>query len=255
MKNKFATLLTAGFFYDEISDFYEKMIDFEKNLELRVKAYQRIFPERGNAADLGCGVGLDSLALAINGHKVTAFDISPKMITETKQNAIKYNVDISTHVHSFQTMPKKFNQKFNSVISVGNTMAHVNSKQLKAAIKKMYDLLLPGGKIFLHILNYQLIKKENKRINNIANREGKIIIRFYDFRNDDLDFNILSFPQNSPKEFQLVTTKHYPHTAGEIKSCLKGVGFTKIKFMKNFTGDKFTSCDSKDIFIEARKEL
>jgi SAM-dependent methyltransferase len=255
MKNKSAALLTADSFYNEISEFYEKMIDFEKNLKLRVKAYQKIFAEKGKAADLGCGVGLDSLALAINGHRVTAFDISPKMIAETKQNAIKYNIDITTHVHSFQTMPKKFNQKFNSVISVGNTIAHVNSKQLNAATKKMYDLLLPGGKIFLHILNYQLITKENKRINNIANRDGKIIIRFYDFRKDDLDFNILSFPQNSPKEFQLVTTKHYPHTTREMQSYLKGVGFTKIKFTKNFAGDKFNAGDSKDIFIEATKEL
>jgi glycine/sarcosine N-methyltransferase len=255
MKNKSAALLKADSFYDEISDFYEKMIDFEKNLGLRVKAYQKIFPGKGKAADLGCGVGLDSLALAIDGHKVTAFDISQKMIAETKRNAIKYNVDITTHVHSFKSIPKLFNQKFNSVISVGNTIAHVNSKQLNAAIKKIYDILLPGGKIFLHILNYPLIKKENKRINNIANRDGKIIIRFYDFRKDDLNFNILSFQQNSPKEFQLVTTKHYPHTTNEIKSFLKGAGFNRIKFMKNFAGDKFTSGDSKDIFIAALKEL
>lgn len=255
MTNKQTLILKADSFYDEISDFYEKMIDFEKNLELRVKAYQKIFPTKGKAADLGCGVGLDSLALAINGQKVTAFDISPKMISETKQNAIKYNVDITAYVHSYQTIPKKFNHKFNSVISVGNTIAHINSRQLNSAIKKMYDLLLPGGKIFLHILNYQLIKKENKRINNIANRDGKIIIRFYDFRKDDLDFNILSFQQNLPKEFKLVTTKHYPHMTSEIKSYLNGAGFNKIKFMKNFAGDKFNAGDSKDIFIEAWKEL
>ena len=178
MKIKTAALLKADTFYDEISDFYEKMIDFEKNLELRVKAYQEIFTEKGKAADLGCGVGLDSLALAMNGHKVSAFDISPKMIAETKQNAIKYNVDIATHVHSFQTMPKKFNQKFNSVISVGNTIAHVNSKQLNATINKMYNMLLPGGKIFLHILNYQLIKKKIKESITSLTVTGKLLSAF-----------------------------------------------------------------------------
>lgn len=248
-------ILQAGSFYDDISDFYELMIDFEKNLELRVKAYQKIFPVAGQAADLGCGVGLDSLALAMNGHSVTAFDISPKMIEETKRNALKYGVDISAHVHSYQSIPKEFRQKFNSVISVGNSIAHINARQLKSAAAKMYNLLLPGGKLFLHILNYPLIKKENKRINNIANRDGKVIIRFYDFRKDDLDFNILSFQQNSPKEFQLVTTKHYPHTTSEIKSYLKAAGFIKIEFMKNFAGDKFIAGESKDIFIEALKEL
>jgi glycine/sarcosine N-methyltransferase len=255
MANKQPSILKADSFYNEISDFYEKMIDFKKNLNLRVEAYQKIFLEKGEAADLGCGVGLDSLALAINGHNVTSFDISPKMIEETKRNAIKYNVDIAAYVHSYQSIPKKFNQKFNSAISVGNTIAHVDSKQLNAAIKKMYALLLPGGKLFLHILNYQLIKKENKRINNIASRDGKIIIRFYDFRKDDLDFNILSFQQNSPKDFRLVTTKHYPHTKSEIHFHLKEAGFGKIKFMKNFAGEIFTANNSKDMFIEAVRKL
>lgn len=231
------------------------MIDFEKNLDLRVKAYQKIFPTKGCAADIGCGIGLDSIALALNGHHMTAFDISPKMIDEVKQNSIKYKVEIETHIQSFDSLPKSDKGKYNFIVSVGNTIAHLESKQLKSAIKKIYGLLLPGGKVFLHILNYGLIKKENKRINNIANRDGKIIIRFYDFRKNDLDFNILSFQQNSPKDFKLVTTKHYPHTKNEIESYLKAAGFEKIEFMKNFEDEKFIANNSKDMFIEAVKKL
>ncbi len=240
-------------FYDSISAFYEKMIDFEKNLELRINAYQRIFSVKGTAADIGCGVGLDSIALAKNGHTVTAFDISPKMIEEVKQNALKYNIDIETHTHSFESLPKNYNNKFNYVVSVGNTLAHLNSKELKRAIKKMYNLLLPGGKIFLHILNYQLIKKEKKRINNIANRDGKIIIRFYDIRKSDLDFNILSFLQNSPKDFQLVTTRHYPHTKNILLESLIAAGFKNVKFYSGFEGKIFSVKTSKDMFISATK--
>ena len=255
MKQQFPKLISANNFYDEVSDIYEQMIDFKKNLVLRENAYKNIFVAKGKAADIGCGIGLDSIALALNGHRVTSFDISPKMIEQTKLNASKYNVNIFSHVHSFQTIPEKFSGKFNYVISVGNTVAHINARQLKEAIKIIYRLLLPGGKIFLHILNYEMIRKQNKKINNIANRKGKIIIRFYDFRKDDLDFNILSFPQNSPKEFKLVTTKHYPHTKNEIEAYLKAMGFTKIKFMKNFAGERFNVHNSKDMFVEAIKKL
>ncbi|TSA29942.1 MAG: class I SAM-dependent methyltransferase [Ignavibacteriales bacterium] len=251
-KNK---IISAAKFYDGISEFYDKMIDFENNLALRIKAYQNIFTEQGKAADIGCGIGLDSIALALNGHSVTAFDISPKMIEQTNLNAAKYNVNISSQVHSFQTISKRFSGKFNYVVSVGNTIAHVNTHQLKETINVMYRLLLPGGKIFIHILNYKLIKKQNKRINNIANRDGKIIIRFYDFRGKNLDFNILSFLQNSPKEFKLVTTKHYPHTKDEIGDYLKVAGFTKVKFTKNFSGERFNASNSKDLFVEAVRKL
>ncbi|MEW6701911.1 MAG: class I SAM-dependent methyltransferase [Bacteroidota bacterium] len=255
MKKKIAGVLPADNFYDEVSEFYDKMIDFEKNLDLRIHAYQKIFPEKGTAVDFGCGIGLDSIALAMNGHKVTAFDVSSKMIEETKQNAAKFRLNIKAYTQSFESVPKNFNGKFNYVVSVGNTIAHLKANQLKRAIEKIYKMILPGGKIFLHILNYELIKNQKMRINNIANRDGKIIIRFYDFLTDNLDFNILSFHQNSPKDFQLVTTKHYPHKKSEIAFYLNAAGFTGIKFMKNFAGEKFNVRDSKDLFVEATKKL
>jgi hypothetical protein len=178
------------------------------------------------------------------------------MIEELKHNADKYKVTIESHIGSFTTISQKFNTKFNYVVSVGNTIAHLNPKELKSGILRIYKLLRPGSKIFLHILNYELIKKQQKRINNIANRDGKIIIRFYDFLNSkELCFNILSFPQNSPKEFKLVTTKHYLHKRSEIYFYMKSAGFGKIKFMGNFAGEKFSKVKSKDIFIRAEKKL
>ncbi|MBI5730012.1 MAG: class I SAM-dependent methyltransferase [Ignavibacteriales bacterium] len=246
-------IISATKFYDSISDVYDKMIDFEKNLDLRFNAYKELFPLPGTVADIGCGIGLDSIALAMNGHKVTAFDISPNMIEELKRNADKYQVTIETHIGSFTSISPKFNTKFNNVVSVGNTIAHLDQKELKSAIRKIYKLLQPGGKIFLHILNYKLIKKQNKRINNIANRDGKIIIRFYDFLDDRLNFNILSFATEAPKDFKLITTCHYPHSKNEINSYLKSAGFQKVKFMGNFFQEKFNANESKDIFIEAVK--
>ncbi len=252
MNNKIIT--KAGAFYDNVAPFYEKMIDFEKNLKLRVEAYKKIFTEKGNAIDIGCGVGLDSIALALNGHEVTSCDISPNMIAEAKQNAEKYNVNIAAEVNSFDTIGKENFGRFDYVISVGNTVAHLKPKELEKAIGLVYKLLKPGGKLFLHILNYDLILKESKRVNNIANRDGEIIIRFYDFRKKDIDFNILSFPIDKPKDFKIVSTKHYPHSAKQIRSYLSKAGLTKIKLMKNFAGDKFSVRDSKDLFIEAIKD-
>ncbi len=248
-----AHIQSAEKFYDGISGFYEKMIDFEKNLELRRTAYGKIFDKPGTAADMGCGVGLDSLALALNGHKVSAFDISSQMIEETKLNAEKYGAQINTSVNSFHSVSKNYYSKFDYALSVGNTIAHLERKNLALALKKMYNMLLPGGKIFLHILNYDLIRKEGKRINNIAVRDGRTIIRFYDFGKDNLDFNILTFLNDSPKNFTISTTKHYPHKKNEIEVQLKKNGFGRIKFMKNFSGEKFQPANSKDIFVSAVK--
>lgn len=240
-------------FYDGVSGFYDKMIDFEKNLNLRIDAYKKIFPANGNIVDIGCGVGLDSIALAKNGHAVTAFDISPQMIEMVKVNSEKYDLKIETGVFSFNTIPKIYHGKFDNAVSVGNTIAHFTKKELESGLKKIYTLLKPGGRVFLHILNYTAILKMKKRINNIANRDGAVIIRFYDFENGHVKFNILSFPLNNPKEFDLYTTNHYPHTKKEIETALRSAGFSKIKSAGDFYGNKFSVRDSKDLFIEAYK--
>ena len=138
MKKQKNTISSAKYFYDEVSDFYEKMVDFGKNLDLRINAYKNLFPVKGNIADLGCGIWLDSIALALNGHVVTSFDVSPKMIEETKRNAEKYKVNLTTELYSLESIPKSFKEKFNNVVSVGNTIAHFDIPTLKKAIKKMY---------------------------------------------------------------------------------------------------------------------
>lgn len=246
-------MLNSRKFYDGISGFYDKMIDFKKNLDLRINAYKKIFPTAGNVVDIGCGVGLDSIALAKNGHAVTAFDISPRMIELVKMNSEKYDVKIETGVFSFNTIPKIYHGKFDNVVSVGNTIAHLTKKELQSAFKKIYALLKPGGKAFLHILNYTAILRMKKRINNIANRDGAVIIRFYDFESGHVKFNILSFPLSNPKEFNLYTTNHYPHTKKEIETALRSAGFSEIKSAGDFYGNKFSTKDSKDLFVEAHK--
>lgn len=245
--------LQAADFYDKVSVFYEKMIDFEKNLELRINAYKSIFETMGTTADLGCGIGLDSIALAINGQDVTAFDVSSKMIDEANKNAARFNVKIKTHAASIELIPVSFNNSFQNIVCVGNTIAHLSTSQLKKALIKIHELLKPNGKAFLHILNYEMIAKQNKRINNIAVRNGMVIIRFYDFFDKYLNFNIMSFNLDKLKDFKFVTTKHFPHKKSFLNKELRSAGFRNVGFYGDFEENRFEPSVSKDMFVAARK--
>lgn len=240
-------------FYDVVSKFYGLMIDFDKNLEIRKSAYKNIFPKLGKIADIGCGIGLDSIALLKNGHTVKSYDISPEMIKTAKQISSNYNVKILAQVGSF--IEASSISTYDAIISVGNTIAHLNKKELAEAINYCYNGIKPGGQLFLHMLNYKLILKENKRINNIAVRDNLVIIRFYDFIKKDIGFNILTFPLDKPKEFTLVTTIHYPHKIKQLMRLLKQNGFEKITFGGDFQLNDFDEKTSKDLFILAKRSL
>ncbi|PIQ08494.1 MAG: hypothetical protein COW71_11410, partial [Ignavibacteriales bacterium CG18_big_fil_WC_8_21_14_2_50_31_20] len=58
-------------FYNDVSEYYDNMINFKQSLENKTANLKGFLsPEIKNAADIGCGSGIDSIALASLGLEV-----------------------------------------------------------------------------------------------------------------------------------------------------------------------------------------
>jgi ubiquinone/menaquinone biosynthesis C-methylase UbiE len=245
--------MKAEKFYDGISSFYDEMISFESNLARREEFYKKIFDtKKGKVADIGCGSGLDSIALAKSGFDVAAFDPSEKMIEALKRNAESYGLQIETGKFGMENIPGKFDDNFDYAVSMGNTIAHLNKKNLKEGIKRAYEILKPGGTLFLHQLNYDYFIKNSIRINSIKTG-ARIIVRFYDFGRKKARFNILEFAPEKPKDYRLYSVTHYIHNHEEIKAVLFEAGFNEIAFYADMNLTPFEKEFSKEMFILCRK--
>jgi ubiquinone/menaquinone biosynthesis C-methylase UbiE len=67
MKN----ILPNRAFYDELASDYDDMISFENAVEKKKKLFKNFLTSEMKAsADIGCGSGVDSIALALSGLKV-----------------------------------------------------------------------------------------------------------------------------------------------------------------------------------------
>ena len=242
------------FFFDNISDFYDKMTGYENSLKSRREIYKEFISEgMKTAADLGCGTGLDSIALSLSGLKVTGFDISAGMLEKAKEKSAGLQLDIEFYNYSLDTIPEAFSNMYSFAVSMGNTLANLNRKGIEQALKNCYRMLQPGGKFLLQILNYEKILKKKERIVNITQKEGKYYVRFYDFYEDELDFNILSFDENELKNKQLNTTKLYPYNSEYLNRQLAETGFTGIELFGTLSKADFDPENSKDLIISARK--
>jgi len=242
-------------FYDAASSFYDQMIGFEKNLEIRRTAFGKLFPNPGSAADLGCGSGVDSIALAMNGHNVLSVDPSSKMLELAKINSEKYSQNLSFQKSTIATVPQKYGSKFNYVISLGNTFANVEGTTIYSTIQRMYDLLVDGGTCLIHILNYNLIAEQQERIVNIKPDADNYYVRFYDFISGQINFNILKFSKNDPKQYELITTRVFGYKKDLLAKTFDSVGFKELKFWSDLDGTKFNVSTSKDLYIHAVKQL
>ncbi|MGE5681432.1 MAG: class I SAM-dependent methyltransferase [Bacillota bacterium] len=241
-------------FFDEISSFYDGMIGFESALKRRQELLSR-FIDKGviSAADLGCGSGLDSIALAKNGIKVAAFDQSSKMITRAGENAKKQGVSVSFYKSSLEKIPRSFNNKFELVLSLGNTLANLEPGKFQAAIGRIYALLSDNGQAVIQILNYSSILKNDNRIINITEQSENVYIRFYDFYPEHLNFNILRYKKTNLKERSLFTTVLYPYDHQDLSEAIKQAGFKSRKIYGSLNMDKYQKYQSGDLVVIARK--
>jgi len=241
-------------FFDLIASDYDEMVSFAQSVQKKKEAFKNIIkPWMKSAADLGCGTGGDSIALASLGLEVTGFDPSSEMIRVANENAKKEKLDVDIYEYAIHTIPESFTNKFDLVVSLGNTFANIEGKFFAESIKKCFGLLKSKGTLVIQVLNYEKILSEKKRIVNIREGKENYFIRFYDFNNDEIIFNILIFSKTNPHQNKLISTNVYPYNLEDFNQELNNVGFNKIEFCADLNFTKYDKLHSQDLIVISEK--
>ena len=247
-------ILPNNVFYDELASDYDDMTSFEKAVEKKKNLLKNfVTAEMKSSADIGCGSGVDSIALASFGLKVAAFDPSTEMLKVAEANSKRLNVKVGFHNYSADNIPTEFNNNFDLVVSFGNTFANISTEEFSSSLKRCYQILRPNGHLLIQVLNYHKILLEKQRIVNITEGEKGYFIRFYDFSGDDLVFNVLSFVKSNPSDNKIISTKLHPHLVKDFEDGLTMVGFSKFQFYSDLKLTSFDEKLSKDLIIQAIK--
>ncbi|MBI3194136.1 MAG: class I SAM-dependent methyltransferase [Ignavibacteriae bacterium] len=242
-------------FYDSLAQDYDSMIDFEKRFIWEKPVFNVLVSKYNirSAVDAGCGTGFHSLLLAWLGVRVTAIDGSTNMVFRLKEHALEMNLNIEPVVSDFQHLSDTVQQKVDAVFCLGNTLPHLLSDaELNQALTNFKSVLNEQGVVILQLLNYKQIMKKKERIQNVKERDGKIYVRFYDYLDDAIAFNMLTLGQ---KENQMVhelqTTMLNPVTLSRLQHHLSNAGFTQIELFGSLSFEPFDDEASHDLVIVA----
>ena len=244
-------------FFDELAEDYDGMTGFEHRFPYE-RPFFRMLVERyhlKSALDAGCGTGFHSVLLAQLGLQVTAVDISENMLVQVRNHATEYDVPIHTINSTFPRLAHVVNKKFDSIFCLGNTFAHVLSeKEFFASLKSFNKIMSPEGLIILQILNYNRILKQNVRIQNIRETQGKIFVRMYDYERKYIRFNILTIEKR--KEgivHSFKSVKHRPWKAPVVIRLVQQAGFDNIKIFGSIAMESYDARLSKDVVVLAQR--
>ena len=245
----------ASDFYNNISGNYDEMFNFKNDLD-SAESFITKLKEQFNfetALDIGCGTGSYTIALARSGAKATGMDLSKLMIDEAQKNSLAYRLDINFINSGMEKMLSNINGKFDLIVCMGNTLPHLlHKKDLFSMLDACKQLLNPGGHLVLNLLNYDRILDTKERIVGITRSENHEFIRFYDFQEPYVSFNLLEIDwTDETSSHKIISTKLYPYTYLEIESALLKTNFRDFKAYSSSGFKKYEIEKSKSIILIA----
>ena len=153
-------------FYDNIASHYDKLfLNWNNTINEQADILDKIFEGNGydkscKILDCACGIGTQSIGLALTGYDVTASDISDCELKVAKQRATEHNVDICFENADFRELSKTFSDKFDIIIAMDNALPHMLTKQhLECAIESIVNQLSDGGMFVASIRDYDTLVK------------------------------------------------------------------------------------------------
>jgi SAM-dependent methyltransferase len=218
---------------EEANAFVEKLISYLK------------LPANSFIADIPCGNGRHSIALAEKGFDVTGFDLADENVNEAlayeKSNLHFYKHDMRLPFHI-----QYFDYVFNLFTSLGY---FENDRQDQSVINNFYKALKTNGILVVDFMNIScVLKGMNKK--NYIDRNG---VRFEIDKTYD---GKTIFKTISIFDLELKGTyqeKVRAYSKSELETMIKKAGFNIIDTFGDYKLSSFNEKDSDRVIIIAKK--
>lgn len=242
-------------FYDGIAGQYDDIVGGAKRLEGARKLANWLVESyhAKRVLDVACGTGLHARALAERGVEVVAADASEAMLQEAKAHIGDVG-DLIEWVHGpMEQIAQSVAGPFDAVICVGNSLPHLlTDERLRATVQGFRSLLASTGIAVVQILNYNRILNRRERIVGITRHGDTEYVRFYDFLQDRICFNILELAWQGDKcAHTLHQTELRPYRAAELCAAFSEAGFGQPKLYDGVQFNEFDSEKSDGLLLVA----
>jgi len=229
-------------FYDDLAPHYHLLFeDWDTGIERQGCQLSAIirdrWPRATNILDVTCGIGTQAIALAANGYRVTASDLSAKAIDRARLEARKRGQNISFSVCDMLSAHSHHGSGFDLVISCDNALPHLlTDESIRDALKQIFDCTRPGGGCLITIRDYE----NEKRGKNIFKPYGVrveggnryAIFQIWDFEGDIYALTLFIVKEDLHSKQVTAETMHssyYAISTAKVMSLMEQVGFQQVK--------------------------
>ncbi len=301
----------------DLARYYDVLVDWEKRLAREMPLLRKVLaevprnrgigihpdmhvglkPDNPNVLVAGCGTGGHVVALAREGFEVVGIDSDPAMVeaTQKKLDAAAEEIPCPKASGGSPTLRASarvcaiedsaaLSERFGAALCLGNTLPNLSAPgQLEAAMRALYEVLLPGGIFFTQNLNYDKRWREKSKwfpvLSGRTHAEEVILFKVAEYNRDFLDFHTIFLvrpvalrPRSGQAsdastslsagrrpsaqqewEYRVTISRQIPLFEKELRTLLERIGFKIVSAWSDYSGAPFDAQDSSDLLLLSRR--
>ncbi len=242
------------------AEWYDRSINWKARLDREIPVFVEVFgpPGEGGLLDAGCGTGRHARALARRGYAVTGADVSEEMLAVARRLEADDPAGVRFVCASFDQLADVAGRGFDGVYCIGNALAASGTREhARRAIERFAEVLRPGGRLFLQVLNFPLLRRRDPcvlgpRVAVVDDREY-VSVRHFRFEADAARITNVTLWNDGAWRQRAHTGTLYPVTVEELRAWCRPTGLWIDTLWGGYDGRPFDPDGSTDLIALAVK--
>ena len=189
---------------------------------------------------LDCSIGSGNLTLPLCelGVQVFGSDLSYELLEACDKKAKSRGFSLKLRQSDFRRLSEAFDCQFDCVASTGNSLPHVENRDVLLALEQMDKLVKPGGYLYYDMRNWDKILKERNRFylyNPQFLEDARLnLMQVWDYNPDgSMTFHLLYTFERDGRIFQKEKFEetYFPIRRSLLLDKLEKMGYVNLKIM------------------------
>jgi SAM-dependent methyltransferase len=160
-----------GAAYDQVADDYDRQLERDQWIRRVLwRHFGRLFHAGDHVLDAGCGTGADTLHLASRQVRVTAVDVSPRMLAalRAKLDGAPFASLVDVRQGDLNELGPTLPRRLDGIVS---SFAALNTVDLAKFGAMAASLLRPGGRLVCHMLSPGYLRRGMRAVRSATPSE------------------------------------------------------------------------------------
>jgi SAM-dependent methyltransferase len=228
-------------FYDELAPYFHLLYgDWEGAILGQGAAIASLLKEYGHhtgdpVLDAACGIGTQTLGLAMQGFEVTASDISPGGLARLRSELSSRSLRAQVHLDDLRTLSNVTPASMAAIIACDNSIPHLLSDaQILQSFRSCYRSLRPRGIALFSVRDYAVIERKSPDVRPYGMRyidgDRFLAVQVWEWDGDQYDLRLYltrEFADGSC-ETKVLCSRYYAVSIARLSELLREAGFVDV---------------------------